>query len=138
FKSETGGAYLGVNRHHSGCSRCDIHLARGIVELQTDRARYRVGAGKASVDIWARVTARKGKSGREEQQGAAAMRLARHSSSKDTPNSPSDVPPTATQKQSIMFRSLFCAMTAPGGPALRRVHPVDRLPDPGYRTRRRR
>src|SRR2546430_16250131 len=94
FKSETGGAYLAVNRHHSGCSRCDIHLARGIVELQTDRARYPAGAGKPSGDIWARVTPRKGKSGREEQQGAAAMRRARHSPATETPDSAPDAPPS--------------------------------------------
>src|SRR6266566_407543 len=89
FKSESGGAYLGANRYRSRCSLGDVQLARGIAGLQTDRARYSVSARKASVDRWTRVTARKGKSGREEQQGTAAITWARHSSSKETPNNPS-------------------------------------------------
>src|SRR5215472_12879277 len=119
LKSETGGAYFGVNRYCSGCSRGDIHVARGIAELQTGWARYGVGAREASVDGWAGVTACKRKSGGEEQQGTAEIRLARHSSSKETRNKPWGVPPVATQKQSVMFPKLFWAMTARDGPALR-------------------
>src|SRR5215472_7144321 len=106
LKSETGGAYFGVNRYCSGCSRGDIHVARGIAELQTGWARYRVAARETSVDGWAGVTARKHKSSGEEQQGTAEIRLARHSSSKETRNTPG-CSTVATQKQSVMFPKLF-------------------------------
>src|SRR5215469_4221325 len=88
LKSETGGADFGVNRYRSGCSLGDIRVARGIAELQTDWARYGVGARETSVDRWAVVTARKRKSGGEEQQGTAEIRLARHSSSKKPRTTP--------------------------------------------------